>query len=373
MCHTPATCFAAVRASRSRKVLAPLSVESSASQVPENELVGAGEARRPGAAPPARGLARGPGPGDGDVAVVVDERPRAERDVRRRDDDVGRPGASEDLRRPRSSPTRRRAARAPPVSSARARRRREQREQHERCRARAPHRVSAAAIRRGSGASSISSSGCGSASDQLGHSVTVPGMLGRSAHGERVVERREQDARRRLGERRVGALDRDLGRRVGRGCRRGARSCRAARACRPRWASRPMRRWSARSLPDHSPAIVARSWVVTLVSASSGNARGGRGLEVQQPVRQHARSASVSRTPSSTVPEILAHDERPRARALERDDREQLVGARAHVGAALRAQPARDPEQAEQAHDVVDAQARPRGASIARIVSMNGR
>ena len=41
--------------------------------------------------------------------------------------------------------------------------------------------------------------------------------------------------------------------------------------------ARPMRRWSSMSLPVHSPAIVARSCVVTLVSASSGKWLGSVG------------------------------------------------------------------------------------------------
>ena len=55
--------------------------------------------------------------------------------------------------------------------------------------------------------------------------------------------------------------------------------------------------------------------------------------------------------------EVLPDDERARAHALERDDAEQVVGAIAHERALCGREPVRHPEQAEEAHHVVDPQA----------------
>ena len=87
--------------------------------------------------------------------------------------------------------------------------------------------------------------------------------------------------------------------------------------------------------------MVGRSWVVTLDSASSGKCARRRRLEVEQPVRQHALLVQPLAHARLDGAEVLADDERARPLALQRDDRHQLVGARAHVAAALRRPSAR--------------------------------
>ncbi len=56
-------------------------------------------------------------------------------------------------------------------------------------------------------------------------------------------------------------------------------------------------------------------------------------------------------------PEVLADHRRARALTLQRDDGQQFLGGIAHIGAVGRRQPVGDPEEAEESHDVVDAQA----------------
>ena len=79
-------------------------------------------------------------------------------------------------------------------------------------------------------------------------------------------------------------------------------------------------------------------------------------LEIEQPVRQDSALEEVRAHFVGHRAEVLADHHAAVAMALEGDDREQLVRAVVDVGAVLRAPSRRDPEQAHQAHDVVDAQ-----------------
>ena len=80
------------------------------------------------------------------------------------------------------------------------------------------------------------------------------------------------------------------------------------------------------------------------------------GLEVEQPVRQHAAPSQVGSHPVLHRPEVLAHDERLSSMALDGEDVEEVGGGVAHVGAFVGPASGGHPEEAEQAHHVVDAQ-----------------
>ena len=122
--------------------------------------------------------------------------------------------------------------------------------------------------------------------------------------------------------------------------------------------SMPAARWSAASSPDHTPATVGRSWVVTAARACARVLLGRGVLEPHEPVRQHARRRPApSRTSGSTVPRSSPTTTAPGPHALDGQDGQQLVAPVADVGAVGGPAAGRDPEQAEQAHDVVDAQA----------------
>jgi hypothetical protein len=83
-------------------------------------------------------------------------------------------------------------------------------------------------------------------------------------------------------------------------------------------------------------------------------------LEVQHLARQHAPARQRRRHVRRHRAQVLADDERAvapaRAAALEREHAEQRVGREAHVGAVAPAHPVGDPELAEEAERVVDAQ-----------------
>ena len=119
----------------------------------------------------------------------------------------------------------------------------------------------------------------------------------------------------------------------------------------------PSSRWTSRSLSVHSPATVGRSWVVIAASACAGYRDGGGLLEPEQPVRQDVAGGERETRVLFDRAEIFANNHRVRPLALERDDREQIAGMAVHVRAVPRVHSCRDPEQPEQAHHVIDAQA----------------
>ena len=69
------------------------------------------------------------------------------------------------------------------------------------------------------------------------------------------------------------------------------------------------------------------------------------------------RAASASAGVLLHRAEVLADDHRARPLALERDDRQQIAGMAVHIRAVARLHSRRDPEQPEQPHHVIDAQA----------------
>ena len=106
------------------------------------------------------------------------------------------------------------------------------------------------------------------------------------------------------------------------------------------------------------PATVGRSWVVTAAMACAGYCSGGSSSNHTSRYESTPASARWLAHRRLDRAEVLADDRRRPARtALERQHGEQLVGRVAHVGAVGGGAGRRDPEQAEQAHHVVDAQA----------------
>ena len=184
----------------------------------------------------------------------------------------------------------------------------------------------------------------------------MPGRFGALGGGDRVVERGQKDARGRPGQRAVGRLDHRLD--------GGVLVEVAERA--QLVAQRPVPA-SLGSIPicfcacGVEPGPEARDGR-QVVGGDAGERQLGevlrrRRLEVEQPVRHHPVVVQPLAHARLDGAEVLADDEGPRPLALQRDDGHQLVGARAHVAAPLGAERARDPEQPEQAHHVVDAQA----------------
>ena len=152
--------------------------------------------------------------------------------------------------------------------------------------------------------------------------------------------------------------------------RRRPRARRQGRPCRPRASARApskaasdVRRSacaSSRSTPFHQPATVGRSCVDTHAAASAGYRAGGRNAA---PSRSNHSGGTTARGRfehrAKSVghgAEILADDGTPRALALQREHAEQIVQRIAHVGTLGGRCPVRNPEQARQAHDVIDAQ-----------------
>ena len=117
----------------------------------------------------------------------------------------------------------------------------------------------------------------------------VPGTFGRSGDGDRVVQRRQQDARRRLAPAR-GASPRSRPRRGASSVEAAERraACRAAPRVPSSLGSRPMRFCAvdvgARPQPRDRRQVVGGD----AGQRQLGELLGRRGLEVQQAVRQHA-------------------------------------------------------------------------------------
>ena len=87
-------------------------------------------------------------------------------------------------------------------------------------------------------------------------------------------------------------------------------------------------------------------------------ARRRRGLKPEEPVRQEPVGIQLVPRRGFDRPQILADHKGLGARALQGEDRQELVGRIAHKGAQARLGLPRNPEEAKQAHHMVNAQAR---------------
>ncbi len=96
---------------------------------------------------------------------------------------------------------------------------------------------------------------------------------------------------------------------------------------------------------------------MTAPRAREGNDFGGSSSNHRRRYERMSRSASASRRGRLHRPEVLADDVGAGPQALEGEDVEQVVGLIADVGAVLARGVLGDPEEPEQPHDVVEAEA----------------
>src|SRR4029450_9467117 len=92
-----------------------------------------------------------------------------------------------------------------------------------------------------------------------------------------------------------------------------------------------------------------------------GTGRGAgrwRGLKPEEAVREEPMGVQLLPRLGFDRPQILADHKGLGARAFQGEDRQELVGRIAHKGAQTRLSVPRNPEEAEQAHHMVNAQAR---------------
>ena len=187
-------------------------------------------------------------------------------------------------------------------------------------------RFMTSAIRRGSSSSSISSRGAAARATSWATRVTVPGMLGRSGTATRVVERRQQDARRRFRQRAVGRLDRDLAGRVLVRDRRARAASRAAPACPSSLGVRPIRRLR---LDVARPSTGRRSSAGRAWSRWTAPARGSRAAATGSKYSSRYDSMRCSAQP-------LAHARLDGAEVLADDEGAARAGSRARRSPAAR-------------------------------------
>ena len=95
--------------------------------------------------------------------------------------------------------------------------------------------------------------------------------------------------------------------------------------------------------------------MVTAASDSAGVAGGRAGLEPEHAGREDPLGEEALAHAGRDGSEVLADDERARSLALEREDGQEVVGRVADVRPVPGRRAPGDPEQPEQAHDVVDA------------------
>ena len=124
----------------------------------------------------------------------------------------------------------------------------------------------------------------------------------------------------------------------------------------------PAARRAAMSAPTQKPASVGRSCVVEETSACRGYSSLAPEFaalvlfEVEQPVAQDAEARQRLAYRRLHRAQILAHHHHPIAHALQRQNAHEILVALAHVGALGSVHAVGNPEQAEEAHHVIDAQ-----------------
>ena len=105
------------------------------------------------------------------------------------------------------------------------------------------------------------------------------------------------------------------------------------------------------------------SWVLAPTRAWLGIARAAHDMRPDGRGRRAARGSRACRpcggalaSRRGTVPRSSPMTSAPRARALEREDAEQVVGREAHVGSLGARPPRGDPELPKESHHVIDAE-----------------